>query len=290
MSYEQGPHVYSRQELTYNTYLKVEELLKLQVCQSNPPHHDETLFIIIHQVYELWFKQILHEMTATIRAMQKRQLLRAFQSMDRVVKIMRVLVNQIHIIETMAPAEFLKFRDLLNPASGFQSIQFREMEFLAGLRDTGYLKLFKNWPEYTTTLERRLAEPNLRSTFYSLLRAEGIAVPDSLIDPDGQLSDAERAAVIDELRHLYEYPDRNLRLYLLAEALVDFDESLVLWRQHHCLMVERVIGGRTGTGGSAGVRYLESTASKRCFPLLWEVRTCLRKVEVDETEVPISGQ
>ena len=276
---ETGPRPYSRNELTYNEYLQVDPLLGLQRPKSDPAHHDEMLFIIIHQAYELWFKLILHEMESAIAAMKERRLLRAFRYMDRVVKIMKLLVEQIHILETMAPAEFLQFRDNLNPASGFQSIQFRELEFLAGIADEHYIGIFKNWPEYQARLRRRLEEPNLRSAFYSLLRAEGYDIPESLTtSPDAQPDEAEKEAVLRELHTLYQEPDKNLRLYLLSESLVEFDEQLVLWRQHHRLAVERVIGGRRGTGGSEGVKYLESTTSKRAFPLLWEVRTFLIKV------------
>ena len=274
---KQGPKSYSRHELTYNNYLKVEELLDLQQCKSNPAHHDETLFIIIHQAYELWFKQILHEMASAIVAMKQRQLLQAYRVMDRVVKILRLLVSQIHILETMAPADFLKFRDTLNPASGFQSIQFREIEFLAGLRDGQFLNVFKNWPEYTERLQARLDGPNLRNSFYSLLKAEGYAIPDTMTTIGPTVTDEIRSEVIAALRTIYQNPDRELRLYLLSESLVEFDEYLLLWRHHHRLTVERVIGGRHGTGGSSGVKYLESTTSKRCFPLLWEVRTYLTK-------------
>ena len=277
MSYGDGPHVYSRKELTYNSYLCVEDLLNLQRCQSQPAHHDETLFIIIHQVYELWFKQILHEMESTMEAMGRGRLLRAYRYMDRVTKIMDLLVRQIHILETMASAEFLQFRDHLNPASGFQSIQFREVEFLAGLREGNYLDLFRNWPEYTQRLQARLNGPSLRSAFYALIRQEGYDIPDEMLQPQPEETPEVQSRVIAALRSLYQNPDKQLRLYLLCESLIDFDEKLLLWRFHHRLTVERVIGGRKGTGGSAGVRYLESTLSKRCFPLLWEVRSHLTK-------------
>lgn len=276
MPYE-GPKTYRRDELTYNRYLQVEQLLQLQVPQSEPAHHDETLFIIIHQAYELWFKQVLHEMDSAIRAMQKGRALRAFRRLDRMVKIMRLLVEQIHILETMAPAEFLQFRDRLNPASGFQSIQFREIEYLSGLREERYIQVFANWPEYQEALRKRWNGPNLRTAFYELLRANDYPVPEGFTRPDYEPTEEESEQVIEALKSLYQYPNRNLRIYLLAEALIEFDEYLALWRQHHRTTVERVIGGRKGTGGSAGVRYLDSTTTKRCFPFLWEVRTHLTK-------------
>ena len=276
MPYE-GPKVYKRDELTYNRYLHVEELLSLQHLQSDPPHHDETLFIIIHQAYELWFKQILHEMESALTAMQERKVLRAYRRFERINKIMKLLINQIHILETMAPTDFLQFRDRLNPASGFQSIQFREVEFLAGLADANYLKVFQNWPEYQSALKKRLEAPNLRSTYFDLLRSQGYRIAPNMGSPGHQPSEIEHQQAIDALRELYQHPNHKLPLYFLSEMLIEFDESLLLWRHHHCLTVERVIGGRKGTGGSSGVRYLESTTSKRCFPMLWEVRTYLTK-------------
>jgi tryptophan 2,3-dioxygenase len=271
-----------RSQLTYNSYLKVDELLKLQELVSTPPHHDEMLFIIIHQSYELWFKQILHEVESAIPAMANRRLLKAFRYMDRVVKIMQLLVKQIHILETMAPAEFLQFRDSLRPASGFQSIQFREVEFLAGLRDPQFLRVFKNWPDYVDRLQARLDGPTLSSAYYRLLQDEGYPVPTSLLESTPveairELDDSERELLMSSLRRLYQEPDANLRLYLLSESLVEFDETLILWRHHHRLAVERTIGAKHGTGGSEGAKYLESTTSKRCFPWLWTIRTCLTK-------------
>ena len=276
MPYE-GPKVYRRDELTYNRYLHVEELLSLQTLQSDPPHHDETLFIIIHQAYELWFKQILHEIESAMEAMNERKVLRAYRRLSRVGQIMKLLVNQIHILETMAPVDFLQFRDRLNPASGFQSIQFREVEFVSGLADANFLKVFQNWPEYQTALRRRLDGPNLRSCYYDLLRSQGYRIPPGMGTPGHQPSEAENLQVLDALRELYQHPNHKLPLYFLSETLIEFDEYLILWRHHHRLTVERVIGGRKGTGGSSGVRYLESTTSKRCFPLLWEARTYLTK-------------
>jgi tryptophan 2,3-dioxygenase len=277
MPYE-GPKVYRRDELTYNRYLKVEELLQLQHQQSDPPHHDEMLFIIIHQAYELWFKQIIHELESCIRAMLAHKVLPAYRRLTRINKIMQLLVNQIHILETMAPIEFLQFREKLNPASGFQSIQFREVEFLSGLGNEKLMGIFLNWPEYRETLQKRLDGPNLRTAYYELMRAYKYRIPES------EEGEKNQEAILDALRELYQHPNHKLPIYFLSEALIEFDEYLVLWRQHHVLVVERVIGGRKGTGGSAGVKYLETTTSKRCFPLLWEARTYLTKEPQWEAE------
>jgi tryptophan 2,3-dioxygenase len=295
----EAPSIYGRSDLTYNDYLKIPELLKLQIPQSEPAHHDEMLFIVIHQVYELWFKLILHEMENAIRFMNERKILRAHHFMKRITEIMRLLVQQIHILETMTPAEFLEFRDRLMPASGFQSIQFREMEFLAGLKDESYYKHFKNRPEFIAILKDRMEKPDLKSAYYDLLNALGAQLGDrrstikgstmpknaaaleARIIYDKDLPQAEAAEmkqqIIQAILPIYQDQENHLPLYLLSESLVEFDEFFGLWREHHVRVVERVIGFKRGTGGSSGVEYLQSTTSKKIFPFLWEVRTYLEK-------------
>lgn len=261
--------------LTYGEYLKVPELLSLQISQSSPPHHDEMLFIIIHQAYELWFKLILHEMERAIEFMRMGRILRANHFVRRIVEVMKLLVKQIHILETMTPAEFLGFRDRLMPASGFQSVQFRELEFLAGLKNPSYIKAFRGQPELQERLQRRLEGPSLRGTYYRLLRDLGYDAPAL----ETQQENEEHKEVMGALISIYQDPDQNLPLYLLSESLVEFDLQLGLWRQHHVKVVARSIGYKPGTGGSEGVSYLESTTTKQCFPYLWEVRTYLEKQE-----------
>jgi tryptophan 2,3-dioxygenase len=263
--------------LTYNDYLRVPELLALQKPQSDPAHHDEMLFIVIHQAYELWFKLVLHEMENAIHYMEQGKILRAHHFMKRITEIMRLLVQQIHILETMAPAEFLEFRDRLMPASGFQSTQYRELEFRAGLKDEAYLAHFKHRPEMQQTLRQRLSQPDLRSAFYSLLKQQGLPIPADAAEREAKGDDTAREPVIRALLPIYQDPEDMLPLYLLAESLVEFDEYFTLWRQHHVAVVERVIGAKRGTGGSSGVEYLRSTTSKKVFPRLWEVRTYLEK-------------
>ncbi|MEW6281676.1 MAG: tryptophan 2,3-dioxygenase family protein [Candidatus Eremiobacterota bacterium] len=272
-----APTILATAELTYQDYLRVPDLLSLQVPRSDPPAHDEMLFIIIHQAFELWFKQMLHEMESALASMERDRILRAQHHLARVVKIMRLLVQQVGIIETMATAEFLLFRDRLNPASGFQSIQFREIEYLAGVKDARYLEVFKNRPEFREVLARRLEGPDLSDTFQRLMLRHASDLPAGSHDYPGH-EDPHQDALMKALLKLYEHPDSNLRLYLLSESLVELDEAMAQWRYTHVLMVERVIGFRRGTGGSSGVRYLESTLSKRCFPYLWEVRTYLQKL------------
>lgn len=257
----QDPAVYGQSDLTYNTYLKVPQLLDLQACLSQPVHHDELLFIIIHQAYELWFKLILFELENAMRYMNEGKVLRAHHFMRRVVEIQKLLVGQIHILETMTPIEFLGFRGHINPASGFQSLQFREIEFLAGLKDENYYKHFKD-QEVLTALKARAEGPDLWSTFLGLLGQQGF-------DVSGE------EQVMATLRTIYSDPETHLEIYMVAEDLVDFDAELSLWRFHHVSVVERVIGGKAGTGGSSGASYLRSTIDKKCFPLLWAVRARL---------------
>lgn len=268
------PSVYKATDLTYNTYLKVPELLKLQVPQSNPAHHDELLFIIIHQAYELWFKLVLHELDRVMEQMSEGEVLKARHHMVRVGEIMRLMVSQIHILETMAPADFLQFRDHLNPASGFQSLQFRALEFVAGLKDERYYGFFKNRPEMLEELKKRAEGPDLRVRFYELLTRLGFKLPPDAAAREGR-EPADREPMVQALVPVYRNPNDHLPLYLLAESMVDFDQLMGLWREHHVRVVERIIGFKRGTGGSSGVGYLKSTTSKKCFPTLWEVRSQL---------------
>ncbi len=264
-------------KLAYDEYLRVTDLLRLQQPLSTPAHHDEYLFIIIHQTYELWFKLILHELDNAQRYMDSKEVLRAHHFMRRVVEIQKLLVSQIHILETMTPVEFLEFRDRLDPASGFQSAQFREIEFVAGLKDERYLPHYAARPDVVERLKKRLAEPDLRTSFYEMLRALGFAMPENAAALEAAADAAAKPHILNALLPIYQHPDEHLALYLLSESLVELDEWLALWREHHVRVVERVIGFKRGTGGSSGVSYLRTTTSKKCFPYLWEVRTFLEK-------------
>jgi tryptophan 2,3-dioxygenase len=235
------------------------------------------LFIIIHQAYELWFKLVLHEMDNAIEYMQQAQILRAHHFVKRIVEILKLGVQQIHILETMTPVEFLEFRDRIMPASGFQSIQFREIEFRAGLKDERYLHHFKPQPEHHKKLEERMKQPDLRSAYYGMLAQLGFKVPPGASEKEREGDRATVEKILQALRPVYQRPAENLPLYLLSESLIEFDEYLMLWRDHHVRVVERVIGHKRGTGGSSGVEYLKSTTTKKCFPALWEVRTVLEK-------------
>jgi tryptophan 2,3-dioxygenase len=268
-----SPGFYGRAQLNYNSYLKVSQLLNLQQCLAEPEHHDEMLFIVIHQVYELWFKMILRELENAMAYMGERKLLRAHHFLRRVVEIQKLLVSQIHILETMTPIEFLGFRDHLNPASGFQSLQFRELEFIAGLKDEAYFAHFED-QEALESLRRRVSEPDLWQCFQGVLRASGFDLPEADAH-DLAPGTPARERVLGVLRTIYSDPAAHMELYLIAEDLVDFDTQLGLWRFHHVSVVERVIGFKSGTGGSSGSGYLRGTVEKKCFPLLWEVRGLL---------------
>lgn len=266
------PNTFQPTDLTYGSYLKVPELLSLQQLQSDPPHHDEMLFIVIHQAYELWFKLILFELENAISYMTQRQVLRAHHFLRRVVEIQKLLVSQIHILETMTPIEFLGFRGHLNPASGFQSFQFRELEFLAGLVDESYYDHFIE-QSGLENLRQRAQQPGLWACFQGLLIDLEHNRPPIL--PNDPPLGPERERLLQVLVNLYEHPEAHMDLYMLVEALVDFDTQLGLWRFHHVSVVERVIGAKIGTGGSSGAGYLRSTLQKRCFPMLLEARTLL---------------
>jgi tryptophan 2,3-dioxygenase len=249
--------------LTYGSYLHVPELLALQQRQSDPPHHDELLFIIIHQVYELWFKQLLHELDAAVVFLEADDLLRTAKAFRRIHAIQRVLEQQVDVLETMTPQEFNAFREGLNPASGFQSAQFRQIEFRCGLHgNAGVLAHLELTPGERAALDHRLAEPTLPDVLNALLARRGFAVD-------------THEALLASLKTIYEHEEQHYALYLLLEDLIEFDERFLLWRGRHVRMVERMIGMKPGTGGSLGAAYLQTTLNQRFFPALWEVRTLL---------------
>jgi tryptophan 2,3-dioxygenase len=265
-----------RSRLTYGSYLQVGHLTGLQSLRSEPAQHDELLFIIIHQVYELWFKQLLHEIDAVRGRLEEDQPLGAHRLLHRCVEIQRVLIAQITVLETMTPNDFLTFRDRLMPASGFQSAQFRELEFVLGRKDERHLRVFDEGTPERAALERRLAEASVGDGFYALLRRRGFTLPASeAARDDAELAAREADQRIDELTRIYLEPDAHYELYLLAEALVEFDSAFHLWRLRHVLMVERMIGAKPGTGGSEGVAYLKRTLDRKFFPELWDLRSQL---------------
>ena len=250
--------------LSYGSYLKVPELLELQELESDPPAHDELLFITIHQVFELWFKEIIFELESVRDHMFAGAAQRARHYLERVHAIESVLIAQILVLETMSPQDFLEFRSHLAPASGFQSVQFREIEFLSGTKDPRYLERLSSSPEEGARLERRLDEPSLWEAFCALLELRGLPMP---------LDDEEirRSSLVRLAREREEFFDE----FMVSEALLTHDELFALWRYRHVLMVERQIGSKTGTGGSTGAEYLRSTLDKRFYPDLWDLRSYL---------------
>ncbi|MCC7111105.1 MAG: tryptophan 2,3-dioxygenase [Deltaproteobacteria bacterium] len=258
--------------LTYSQYLKVDELLALQEPRSDGPEHDELLFIVIHQVYELWFKQILHELDFLAVTLQGGDVARAQHNMKRVLTILKVLVHQVDILETMTPLEFLSFRDRLESGSGFQSFQFRETEFALGFKRAEALSRDPEGSEHRARLARRLTAPSLWDAFLSWLSRRGHKLPAGTLERDLTQPLVANAALQDLLVGIYR---NDAEARALCERLVDLDEGLLEWRYRHVRMVERTIGGRAGTGGSSGAAYLRSTLEQRLFPDLWEIRTRL---------------
>ncbi len=258
--------------LTYGRYLRLPQLLAQQVPEVSPPVHDELLFIIVHQTYELWFKQLLHELTAVRDAMlagggaaaaPSRPTWLARHLLHRVHVIERLLVGQIDVLETMTPQDFLDFRAALAPASGFQSVQFREIEFLSGAKDPAFLARFKSLTaDERHRLDSRLAEPSLWDAYVDLLASRDLAVGDAK---------EILASLVTVARNRPRYDD----LWELAEDLLTHDELSGLWRARHVQMVERQIGTKSGTGGSTGAPYLHGRVPLRYYPLLWELRDSL---------------
>jgi aminocarboxymuconate-semialdehyde decarboxylase len=273
----------SSKKLTYSSYLKVPELLKLQTPESSPEQHDELLFIVVHQTYELWFKELLHDLDAVVANLSaaaaapssRDGVYEAARLLRRCTEIMRVLVEQFTILETMLPTHFLAFRQKLAPASGFQSEQFREIEFLCGLKDEKMLRYHELTPETHSILTRRLREPSLRDVFFAALESLGLlARPQpGQTQTDGEIFESRARAI-----HALYLDEKNHRDWIdVCERLTEFDELVVSWRLRHIQMVERTIGIRMGTGGSTGSSYLKLTLDKKFFPELWEARTYLQE-------------
>jgi tryptophan 2,3-dioxygenase len=270
--------------LTYGGYLKIRELVSLQHLLSDPPQHDEMLFIIIHQVYELWFKELLHELDTIIERLNADEPLAAHRLVRRCIEIERVLVDQIAVLETMMPTDFLAFRDHLMPASGFQSFQFREIECASGLKDARFLKNYEPSSPEHAKLVARLSQPSLSDAYYAMLRRRGFNLPEAGAESGSERSASSEQAKanperqrISELKRLYQDAEKHYELFLLTESLIEYDEMFSMWRLRHVKMVERMIGSKTGTGGSEGAAYLKKTVERTFFPELWDLRSYLSK-------------
>jgi tryptophan 2,3-dioxygenase len=258
--------------LTYGSYLEVDALLELQRCRSERPEHDELLFIVVHQVYELWFKELLHEIDRVVRLLGAGDAHRSQHTLKRILTILKVLVAQLDVLETMTPLEFLAFRSRLEAASGFQSDQFRQIEFVLGHKTRAAVERFPEGGRARAALERRWRDATLWDAFLRYLDAEGYALPlaqrrrdvTAAIEPDPDV----QAVLIEIYR-------RDPKTSELCERLVDLDEGLQEWRYRHVKMVERTIGARPGTAGSSGAGYLATTVGRPLYPDLWAIRAAL---------------
>jgi len=248
--------------MTYADYLKLDQLLGAQKPLSKL--HDEMLFIVIHQTKELWIKQMLHELGLAIRLVGEDRFAPAYKALSRVSRIQSVMTLSWDVLSTLTPVDYLAFRDVLGTSSGFQSAQFRELEFRLGIKDARYLKHYAEGSDDRARLECALAEPSLREASHKALERSGF-----------DLGDGSDESVSSAWLEVYRDTERWFDLYQLGEKLLDIDDSLAGWRHKHVLTVERIIGNKPGTGGSAGAPYLRSTLDKRAFPELWSLRTKL---------------
>lgn len=261
-------------DLTYGAYLKVPELLSLQQLRVEGKSHDELLFIILHQTYELWFRQILHEITTAQKYIRCGQLRDANRLMQRILVIGKLLLDQLDVLGTMRPRDFGHFREALRPASGFQSAQFRELEAIAAVLDPKTLEFFPEGSPERITIEKRKQENNLLQDLLELFESEGFAV----LNDDGSHKEEHEIALA--LVPIYQSPENYLDIYELCESIVQFEHWLLAWRYNHVRVVERIIGMKGGTGGSPGVAYLNSTLGRRAFHFLIEVRSHLDEKEL----------
>lgn len=257
--------------LTYSSYLRLEDILNAQTPKSSPVEHDEMLFIVIHQVYELWFKQMLHEFDHLQAMLRSNNRPAAQHTLRRLLTILKTVVTQIDILETMTPLDFNSFRSFLAAASGFQSYQFREIEFMMGRKHPNMLKHFEEHPEATARLHTRYQQPTLWDAFLYFLSLNGGAVPDEILHRDVTQPIQAMPPIQAVLLEVYHTRPELVRL---CERMVDLDEGFQEWRYRHVKMVERTIGNKTGTGGSSGVGYLSTTISP-FFPDLWAIRSQL---------------
>jgi len=256
--------------VSYSSYLKLDELLALQQPRSAGPEHDEMLFIVIHQVYELWFKEMLHELGYLEQVLRDNDTPRALHTLKRILTVLKVMVAQIDVLETMTPLEFLSFRDRLESGSGFQSFQFRELEFVLGTKNPAAVARYAEGSEGRRRLEARYREPTLWDAFLAYLARNQYPVPAALRDRDVRRPPEPSREMQQVLITVYR---TNPAVASVCERLVDLDEGIMEWRYRHVKMVQRTIGTKPGTGGSAGAEYLETTLNKPAFPDLWAIRT-----------------
>ncbi|MGN6382108.1 MAG: tryptophan 2,3-dioxygenase [Dyella sp.] len=262
--------------LTYGGYLRLDVLLSAQQPRSVPPHHDEMLFIVQHQVSELWMKLMIHELRAAIDFLQRDQVWQVRKVLARCKSVLRQLIEQWAVLETMTPSEYLEFRETLGPSSGFQSLQYRVMEFVLGNKNAAMLKVFDHDPAGQAQLRAVLEAPSLYDEFLRYLARFDHAVPARHLERDWSEPHVADAALLPVLERIYGDTDRYWREYALCEDFVDLETQFQLWRFRHMRTVQRIIGFRRGTGGSSGVAFLKKALELEFFPELFEVRTTLR--------------
>lgn len=261
--------------LTYGGYLKLDQLLSAQVPLSEPAYHDEMLFIIQHQTSELWLKLMIHELDAALAFLRRDDLQNTQKVLARVKQIQRQLYEQWGVLETLTPAEYLQFRDVLGPSSGFQSLQYRIVEFMLGNKHADMLRVFEHDPQAHARLRAVYEAPGLYDEYLRFLARRGHAVPAAVLERDVTLPWTPQPSLLPVLRRIYENTGSHWSEYHLSELLVDIEESFQLWRFRHMKTVERIIGFRAGTGGSSGVAFLRKALEQSFFPELIEVRTLL---------------
>jgi tryptophan 2,3-dioxygenase len=259
--------------ITYASYLALDDLLAAQRPRSD--RHDEMLFIVIHQTKELWLKEVIHEVRLAKRLVREGDLEPAYKALARVSRIQTIMTLSWDVLTTMTPADYLSFRGDLGTSSGFQSHQFRTLEYLLGLKDERFLRFHRDRPAALAELTAALEAPSLYDDALGQLARAGLPVPEAVLRRDVRRPYAPSPEVEDAWLAVYRDTARYWELYQLAEKLVDLDDALMTWRHKHMLTIERIIGGRPGTGGTAGVSYLQETLSRRCFPELWSLRTRL---------------
>jgi len=259
--------------MTYARYLALDELLDCQHPQSELD--DEMLFIIIHQTKELWLKQIIRELRLAKEQVQADALVPAYKALARVSRIQAVMTLSWDVLSTMTPSDYSRFRHVLGPSSGFQSDQFRTVEYMLGLKDSGFLKYQDDRPDARVAMHAALHAPSIWDDAIAAAARAGLPIPAEVLGRDVSQPYGAHAGVEAAFLAVYREPERYWELYQLAEKLVDLDDAMATWRHKHVVTVERVIGGKRGTGGTAGVSYLQSTLAKRAFPELWSLRTML---------------
>lgn len=265
------------ERLSYGGYLRLGELLAQQLPLSSPAHHDEMLFIIQHQVAELWMKQLIHELAAAMHFVRQDQLDPCFKILSRVKLVQMQLFDQWGILETLTPSEYMEFRGVLGHASGFQSYQYRLLEFLLGNKNREALRVFAHDAEVHTRLLEALESPSLYEEFLRYLARRGLAVPRECVERDWSEPHTMSEALVEVFREIYEQPRKYWDAYEMCEKLVDVEEYFQLWRFRHMKTVERIIGFRQGTGGSSGVAFLRQALELKFFPELLAVRTGLKQ-------------